>query len=141
MAGPTRLGMAAAAAFPPAAWSSGGESSGSAVKAAMQGCGARRQGVGPRRGLLRRRRRGSGQPRQRSGGGGAGDEGERCWEEEEDVGKLTAGTVWAEVGRKMGVDVRGGAWSGNNGGRPVRERFPSIRLGRSSAEVRGGYRR
>ena len=100
MAGPTRLGMAAAAAaFPPAAWSAGGESSGSAVKEAMQGCGARRQGVGLRRGLLRRRRR----------GGGAGDEGERCWEEEEDVGKLTAGTIWAEVGRKMGVDVRGGA--------------------------------
>ena len=76
MAGPTRQGMAAAAAFPPAAWSAGGESSGSTVKAAMQGCGARRQGAGPCRGLRAASAAGGGAQRVQQGraasGAGAG---------------------------------------------------------------------
>jgi len=48
---------------------------------------------------------------QQRSSGGTGRGGERGWEEEENASKLTTGSNRAEVDRKEGLDMRGGASS------------------------------
>jgi hypothetical protein len=57
---------------------------------------------------------------------------EEAREDEGDAAKLTAGLNRWGSGRREGIDARGGASSGNNGGRP--ERGP-IRPGKRASGV------